>query len=334
MDYQRPDRKLQAPFDLKWNNSIATWSLAENSAIAYKLQCKEEGSEEWTYAAAGFYHRGNSTVLRMDFTRDINKKGMYRFCIMALSNNIFEAVDSEWSDWSPEISSEDISGSVADELKGLLDNNAGADAILEALEKKDTEDLAVSIQTDQDTRDAMKEAEKRFAEQKGISVNTSVASDMSDKVTGGVSILGAAFNAGIDVRSMTLNITKPTQEKEVDKEQYKNVVQINMTLDGAADVQNLKVPVRITMPIPVGVEPHNLQILHYHNDGSYEAIWPHISGGTASFTLTSFSTFAFANKIEASDLPEDCPFSDVKKIPGNWKYESIKYVYLNGIMNG
>ena len=58
-----------------------------------------------------------------------------------------------------------------------------------------------------------------------------------------------------------------------------------------------------------GGEPHNLQILHYHNDGSYEAIWPHISGGTASFTLTSFSTFAFANKIEASDLPEDCPFS-------------------------
>ena len=60
--------------------------------------------------------------------------------------------------------------------------------------------------------------------------------------------------------------------------------------------------------IPVG-EPRNLQILHHHNDGSYEAIWPHISGGTASFTLTSFSTFAFANKIEASDLPEDCPFS-------------------------
>ena len=92
----------------------------------------------------------------------------------------------------------------------------------------------------------------------GMSSGCYVASDMSDKVTGGVSILGAAFNAGIPVG---------------------------------------------------GVEPHNLQILHYHNDGSYEAIWPHISGGTASFTLTSFSTFAFANKIEASDLPEDCPFS-------------------------
>lgn len=335
LDYVRPDRRLQAPFDLKWNNSVATWSLAERSAIAYKLQCKEEGSDEWKYVASGFYHRGGVTqILRRDFTEDFNKKGMYRFCIMALSNNIFEAVDSEWSDWSPEISSEEIGGSVAEEIRELLDKNAGADAILDALEEKDTEGLAVSMQTDQDTRDAMTEAEKRFSEEKGISVNTSVASDMADKVSGGVSILGAAFNAGSDVRNMTLNITKPTQEKEVDKEQYKNVVQINMTLDGAADTQNLKVPVRITMPIPVGVDPENLQILHYHNDGSYETIWPYISDGMASFTLTSFSTFAFVNKVDASDLPEDCPFSDVKIIPGNWKYESIRYVYLNGIMNG
>ncbi len=90
----------------------------------------------------------------------------------------------------------------------------------------------------------------------GMSSGCYVASDMSDKVTGGVSILGPLSMRGF----------------------------------------------------PWG-EPRNLQILHHHNDGSYEAIWPHISGGTASFTLTSFSTFAFANKIEASDLPEDCPFS-------------------------
>lgn len=30
----------------------------------------------------------------------------------------------------------------------------------------------------------------------------------------------------------------------------------------------------------------------------------------------------------------DLPFDDIAPIPGNWKYESVKYVYNNGIMNG
>lgn len=34
------------------------------------------------------------------------------------------------------------------------------------------------------------------------------------------------------------------------------------------------------------------------------------------------------------ELPAGWPFIDVAVNPGNWKYESIKYVYENGIMNG
>ena len=37
--------------------------------------------------------------------------------------------------------------------------------------------------------------------------------------------------------------------------------------------------------------------------------------------------------IEVTD-PDHLPFSDVDEVAGNWKYESIKYVYMNGIMNG
>lgn len=33
-------------------------------------------------------------------------------------------------------------------------------------------------------------------------------------------------------------------------------------------------------------------------------------------------------------VPSDFPFRDVAVVPGNWKYESIKYVYENGVMNG
>ena len=33
-------------------------------------------------------------------------------------------------------------------------------------------------------------------------------------------------------------------------------------------------------------------------------------------------------------VSSDFPFYDVDVVPGNWKYESVKYVYENGIMNG
>ncbi len=330
LDYVRPEKKLSIPSNLKWDKTVATWTLSEESAFAYELECKEEGSEEWRRAASGFYHRRAArNVEKYDFTRDMNKKGVYRFRILAMSNDIFEAVDSEWSEWSPEISSEEFTSPVAAELRDLLDSNAGADEILNVLEKEDQKELALSIQTDPVIRNTMGEAEKRFSEEKGISVKTDVASDMADKISGGISVLGAAFNAGDDVKNMTLNITKPTLEKEVDKEQYKNVVQINMTLDGAADTQKLKVPVRITMPIPEGVSAQDLQILHYHNDGSYETIWPYISGKTASFTLTSFSTFIFANTNNAG--AGDLPFTDV---PSGWRYDNIKFVFDRGIMTG
>ena len=330
LDYSRPEKKLSIPSNLKWDKTVATWTLSEESAFAYELECKEEGSEEWRWAASGFYHRRESRkVERYDFTKDMNVKGVYRFRILAMSNDIFEAVDSEWSEWSTEISSEEFTSPVAAELRDLLDSNAGADEILNVLEKEDQKELALSVQTDPVIRNTMGEAEKRFSEEKGISVKTDVASDMADKISGGISVLGAAFNAGDDVKNMTLNITKPTLEKEVDRQQYKNVVQINMTLDGAADTQKLKVPVRITMPIPEGVSEQDLQILHYHNDGSYETIWPYISGKTASFTLTSFSTFIFANTNNAG--AGDLPFTDV---PSGWRYDNIKFVFDRGIMTG
>ena len=34
------------------------------------------------------------------------------------------------------------------------------------------------------------------------------------------------------------------------------------------------------------------------------------------------------------ETPLKWPFSDVEEIKGNWKYESVKYVYIHGIMNG
>ena len=316
LDYVRPQKQVAAPYDLRWEDATGHWSLSDEAVIQYELEFKEEGGE-WEWMSDRFYYRGKENkILKHSFADEINSQGTYRFRVKALSNNIFEAVDSDWSEWSPEKSSIDMAGSVGTELEALLEGNAGADELLAVLEGKSTEALAVAIQTDAKAGSMIAEAEKIFAVERGISVNAEIASDMADKINGTVSILGAAFNAGTNVKSMTLNISKPTTDKEVDKQQYKNVVQINMTLDGAADVQNLKIPVKITMPIPAGVDSNGLQILHYHNDGSYETIWPeniNISGGYVSFTLTSFSTFVFANTVETE--PEPTPTPDPEPTP-------------------
>lgn len=328
LDYVRPGKKLAMPVDLKWNGSTAMWNLPEGRAIAYVLAYMPEGESDFKLTMGGSYNRESlNAVLSRSFSGYMNEKGVYRFRIRALSGNIYEAVDSDWSDWSPEISTESLTSGIAAELTDLIEKNAGADDILNCLEQKNTDQLAVSLQSDETARAAIIKAEEKYANEKGITVTSEIADDMKGKISGDISIVGAAFNAGTDVSKMTLKLTQPTIEKEVDKQQYKNVVQINMTLDGAANTQNLKVPVRITMPIPAGVEASDLQILHYHNDGTMETIWPYISGNMASFTLTSFSTFVFANKADGA-----LPFTDVET--NKWSYAGIKFVYEKGIMTG
>lgn len=329
--YEKPEKKLAAPTDLKWQNSTTgIWSTAEVGGYEIELHFKAAGGTTfqavWGTSTDRDASEGNVCAL----SDGMNESGVYKFRVRCTSTDILVARDSDWSDFSPEISTEENSGDVADTLQNLLDNGAGADALLNALVLQDKSDLILAIQTESDVQSLVGQAEKQYAQEKGISVDTQVASELSGKIQGTVSILGAAFNAASNVTKMSLKLSQPALEKEVDKEQYKNVVQINMSLDGAENSQNLKVPVRITMPIPAGVSAEDLQILHYHNDGTMEVIYPYVSGNTTSFTLTSFSTFVFANTNKDSAWP----FTDVEIAPGGWKYDSIKYVYENNVMNG
>ena len=64
-------------------------------------------------------------------------------------------------------------------------------------------------------------------------------------------------------------------------------------------VHELGVPITITMPIPTGLDESRLAILHYHEDGSVESVNLKNNGdGTVTFTVTSFSTFVFAEMTE------------------------------------
>ena len=79
-----------------------------------------------------------------------------------------------------------------------------------------------------------------------------------------------------------------------------NAIQLDFHLEGI-DPGPLKVPVRITVPIPESINPEFFCVLHYLENGEVEEfLYPDMeideANRTASFTVTSFSTFVLAEE--------------------------------------
>lgn len=123
-----------------------------------------------------------------------------------------------------------------------------------------------------------------------------------------VSVVGLAINAYYEyANEVELTFVEPEKKVDVDKK-YENAVQLDISLmvDGNA-LENLAVPVTITMPIPTGVAKENLVILHYHGDAKEPAvIVPTVNeDGTMTFIVSGFSTFVVTNEVvEEAPAPE------------------------------
>lgn len=334
ISYTKPSYRIPAPTDLKWNTSSGEWKIDADAkyagGIEYQIEVKDSDSDDWRWAAHVSYNRDGNAMTSTSFKGDISKTGIYRFKVRIQSKNLLEALDSDWSEWSAEMKYDAMVSEIDKGLDQLVNDNASADQVADFLDKQDKSDLQTAIQTESTTRDKIKAAEDKFKTEKGITVDSNVSDDMADKIKGNISMVGAAFNTDEGNKNLTLNVTKPTIEKTVDKNVLQNVVQVDLKLDGCSRTDNLKVPIRITMPIPAGINKNNIQILHYHGDGSYEAIWPSVEGDFLSFTVTRFSIFAFGNKPANNDIV--LPFTDLKA--NAWYTDAVKYVYANKIMAG
>lgn len=145
-----------------------------------------------------------------------------------------------------------------------------------------------------------------------MTLEQNVTSDEVDIDHSQVKVIGAALNAAAAGSTVSFNIGKPDKNAVVDAMRYKNTIQVDFSLSGA--VSELKVPVRITVPIPENVNPEFFHVLHYSNDGTYEDIWPleiDREARTASFTVTHFSTFVLAE--EGADLNAAATPSNAKE---------------------
>ena len=124
-----------------------------------------------------------------------------------------------------------------------------------------------------------------------------VADSMSGHFTEDeVTVTGAVMNIKNTGSPVTLTVDAPHEAGNYADSQYSSAVEFSMTLDNA--IEPLEVPVMVTLPVPAGIEPDALVILHELSDGSVDRVEYTLSvedGQTfASFVVTEFSDFTLA----------------------------------------
>ena len=111
-----------------------------------------------------------------------------------------------------------------------------------------------------------------------------------------IAVTGAVMNVQNTSSPVTLTIDAPHEADNYADSQYSSAVEFSMTLGNA--IEPLEVPVMVTLPVPAGIEPDALVILHELSDGSVDRVEYTLSvedGQTfASFVVTEFSDFTLA----------------------------------------
>ncbi len=256
------------------------------------------------------YECEDKTVVDVDVSDTVSQygEGKYYVTVQAFSYNIDvvangkEGPRSEILDTT--VNAEKLSGL----LSGAVDKSAAE--VVEVL--KDSANLSSiqqAMQTSDSFREQVRDLETRYMTEQDITVKAPDVSDSAKEYIdpGKVGLVGAAFNAaaGQDV-SLQMDIT-PKENQVPTFPSHKKSVQLDIRLvSGGAEVHDLIMPVSVTMPVPQGIDPSRLVILHYPANGSPRSTAFHVNGdGTITFTVTGFSTFVFAEDSE--DAPSPAP---------------------------
>lgn len=329
-EYVRPDIRLNTPTNLWWDGATAKFdAISDLSDKVYHYQVvvfyskTEEVNDENDYRRA--YNRSVSSgrisegsPLLEDTIQQFGP-GYYRFRVQAISSDITQYQGSVWSDFSPAYHLTDIPAK--DSLGEILNSAEGKtpEEIRSAVQELNTGDLKTALLADQNEEGGTADLLEQLEGKTGITVNTAGETPDFADMAAGTKIVGAALNdvpEGTD--TITLNIGQPEKDHVI-PEQYHNAVALRfgMGLDGVVDQENLKVPVRITLPIPTNINPQFLVLLHYGQDGKVEEIthpkvytFQQEGKWYASFVLTHFSDFILTELKQAEPDPTPTPTPD------------------------
>lgn len=346
-DYVKPESKMPEVDITKatFRKGIISFPTVEEAyGYAYSLYRSSDNGvsfNRWGYVGSTRSSYINSDVVTYDLSNYLQEGYLYKVGIRTLSNDITTIANSDevFTDvYDPSKEGEDVDNSLKDVLNNVLKeavvdsvekadadtlntiyNNASdvdkvtiAKALKEGLDSLDTNELKVALQTNSDTRASIEAIEKMYTETAGITVDKpDVSAEAGDLIEAGdISVIGAGLNAAAGVTNVGLKITKE-DATSVDSTLYKNFVSLGITLNGADNVNDLAIPVRITMPIPKGVDISKLVILHLNADSTVNEVLTTANNRytydsvnrTITFTVTHFSTFIFAEADDTSTTP-------------------------------
>ena len=303
-EYVKPKKRLGTATDLSWDWPNVSWTVPDGDdlpihiEILYSAAADEEPRRvTWTYGNWG------SSFEIFDSTIQYQGTGYYYFRVRPLSEDITKICNGTWS----ELSAPYYFNAAAADIKEHLDSiskNDSDEAIRESVQSLDTRELKSVMLAELGGGEVMDKLEKLEDAVGGaapVQVSDAASAFDADKI----SIVGANLNDAAENSSepITLVVDKPKEEHILDAAYDNSVaVSFSMTLDNAADAENLEVPVKVTLPVPETINPDFLVILHYKQNGEVEELTltdVHVfrKGNTvyASFVLDSFSDFVMTN---------------------------------------
>ena len=333
-NFTAPSSKLLTPSNVRWTGDGAIEFDGVPNASAYEYTLYDQNGQivgsTWDWVSHEVDGRTHITDDLSWYLRDIasrqDNEGITGIAVSvkALTSNIEVYKNSDESALSGlyDIASLGVSvnGSLGNILNDVYDGNLSAvealDEFLGSMNDNDISnaDIALSMIDNPEVVDNIRQLEEAYMDEVGITSTVSDASSDSGYLesrgidVNKVEVVGAALNSfGRDV---DINFSEADPGLSVDQLYYKNSVAVNIGIDGVNDSQNLDVPIQITMPVPTGVRPERLVILHYHADGSVEEIHPAVSTSASgevlvTFVLTSFSPFVFCNLADEGGDNED-----------------------------
>lgn len=329
--YNKPEQQIPSEIEVKWDkNNAGKYTFTVSSELdesekllhySVQLEGRPKGSNNsWNICSVNKIFKGSEYA--GDFSTFIaDETYEYRLAVIAYSNDIENIAHSSWvysEVYDTTTTEEQVETTIEDVLKELnVDNVTEASAagikelynnasdnekeqiallLKNALDSISVNDLKVAMQTNADILALVAAVE----EISGVTVNISVSDDVKNIIgTTNIQVVGAGLNVSIGNNTVGVSLTK-VSDYPYDSSKYKKAIPLGITLTGVDNVSTeLAIPVRITMPIPTGIDITCFDILHLNADGTIneEVVYQvDNQARTVSFTVTHFSTFVFAEK--------------------------------------
>ena len=341
--YVKPQLQLEACENPTWEkryDGYVNWMVWDTDAVSEITSKYKDGYQVELYyskTADGQYTRANSAWDRKTMKperpfssrfMDRTGAGYYKYRVRKISNNIAECQNGKWSGYSEALQVKDVPKDLTSDLNSILNSTEGNDynTIRNAFDNVKTMELLATLVTDTENSGAttiLADIEAKVGGSASVDVKLTEGAFDASKI----SIIGANLNTKVSEGEdkVKLVLDSPSGNFQFPADYKKDTaIQFSMTVTEVANPAELKVPVKITLPVPDSIDPMKLVILHDDHNGAFKQEWPYVyeKDGKiyADFVLNGFSDF-----ILTEELSSDRPSGGDDKI--------IKFKTLQDIVN-